>query len=316
MKSINLSINKRTLPTVILSISLLLSIFTYNTLKASSLSPTQVNAIITLLQSFGADQNTINKVRSSLTGQPYSGGTYNDSSRINNNACITFKYDLWIGRTDRETNGEVSKLQRFLIKEGVYPEAIVSGYYGILTARAVMRWQHQHGLTFTNLRSGVGVKTRAKMRELCYGNGGNMAGITGPTTIKVGEQGVWHLSLKNRNANKPGAVYVDYGIVTDVAQPLAKVAMGFDQILPVPVGVSDIELRHTYNSNSLHNGTPSDAGSGLIGSNKHTIRVHYYEFNNFVSDPVVELKRRISERWQKPIRSYQYDVMVVPYTRY
>ena len=57
----------------------------------------------------------------------------------NTGACLSLNNALIIGSTDATTNGEVSKLQRFLISEGVYPEALVTGYYGNLTAQAVMR---------------------------------------------------------------------------------------------------------------------------------------------------------------------------------
>ena len=85
----------------------------------------------------------------------------------NTGACLSLNNALIIGSTDATTNGEVSKLQRFLISEGVYPEALVTGYYGNLTAQAVMRWQKAHGMDFVTLKSGVGPMTRAKMREGC-----------------------------------------------------------------------------------------------------------------------------------------------------
>ncbi|MEY4747046.1 MAG: hypothetical protein RLZZ416_95 [Candidatus Parcubacteria bacterium] len=72
-------------------------------------------------------------------------------------SCLDLKNDLWIGKTDSMTNGEVTKLQRFL---GVQP----TGYYGNLTAEAAMKWQKAHGMDFVTLRSGVGLLTRGKMR--------------------------------------------------------------------------------------------------------------------------------------------------------
>jgi len=81
--------------------------------------------------------------------------------------CLSLSYDLYIGKTDVTTNGEVSKLQNFLRIEGVYPEGQVTGYYGHLTAQAVMRWQKAHGMDFVTLKSGVGKMTRAKMQESC-----------------------------------------------------------------------------------------------------------------------------------------------------
>ena len=89
-------------------------------------------------------------------------------------SCSSFTYDLYIGKSDATTNGEVSKLQRFLIQEGVYPEAKVTGYYGNLTAQAVTRWQKAHGMDFVTLTSGVGSMTRSKIIEGC----GDTSGAT------------------------------------------------------------------------------------------------------------------------------------------
>ncbi len=77
--------------------------------------------------------------------------------------CLNLANALVIGSTDATTNGEVSKLQQFLIAAGVYPEARTTGYYGLLTAQAVVRWQKAHGMDFVTTRSGVGPMTRAKM---------------------------------------------------------------------------------------------------------------------------------------------------------
>jgi len=97
-----------------------------------------------------------------LLGQP--------SSSVGGAArCLDLTQALIIGSTDAATNGEVSKLQRFLIVAGVYPEARITGYYGLLTAQAVVRWQKAHDMDFVTNSSGVGPMTRAKLRERCGG---------------------------------------------------------------------------------------------------------------------------------------------------
>ena len=78
--------------------------------------------------------------------------------------CLDIRNDLYIGKSDSTTNGEVSKLQGFLIEAGVYPEALITGYYGSLTANAVVRWQKAHGMDFVTTSSGVGTMTRDKMK--------------------------------------------------------------------------------------------------------------------------------------------------------
>jgi hypothetical protein len=91
--------------------------------------------------------------------------------------CLDITQDLYIGKTDEVTNGEVSKLQRFLGAyklsvmdpngdSGIPPEELqpVTGYYGNITAANVMGWQKAHGMDFVNLTSGVGPMTRGKMK--------------------------------------------------------------------------------------------------------------------------------------------------------
>lgn len=112
--------------------------------------------IASLLAQINTLQNLIAKLRGETSTSPQSGG-----SGLN---CLTLAHNLWIGKGDAETNGDVSKLQQFLIKEGVYPEGVISGYYGNLTAQAVVRWQKAHGMDFATTRSGVGPMTRERMK--------------------------------------------------------------------------------------------------------------------------------------------------------
>jgi hypothetical protein len=81
--------------------------------------------------------------------------------------CFVPTFDLYIGRDDSQTNGEVKKLQLWLKSEGYFPDAQGTGYYGEKTAEAVMKWQKAHGMDFVTLTSGVGKQTRAKMQEAC-----------------------------------------------------------------------------------------------------------------------------------------------------
>ncbi|OHB17220.1 MAG: hypothetical protein A2913_00185 [Parcubacteria group bacterium RIFCSPLOWO2_01_FULL_40_65] len=68
--------------------------------------------------------------------------------------------DLSIGSQGED----VRALQNFLIKNGVYPEARITGYFGNLTKNAVIRFQQKYAIS---PRIGyVGAKTRAKIKEL------------------------------------------------------------------------------------------------------------------------------------------------------
>ena len=59
--------------------------------QAASLSSTQVQAIVNLLQSFGADSATIANVTAALSGQPTSGGSTGGSTA---GACPALARDL------------------------------------------------------------------------------------------------------------------------------------------------------------------------------------------------------------------------------
>ncbi len=78
----------------------------------------------------------------------------------------TFTKPLYPGLKD----DEVKILQEFLSSQGseIYPEALVTGYFGPLTKRAVQRFQLKHGITTEDDSAFgyVGPKTRGKMNEL------------------------------------------------------------------------------------------------------------------------------------------------------
>jgi len=67
---------------------------------------------------------------------------------------------------------DVTALQQFLLDEGVYPEGLITGYFGNLTKGAVIRFQDKYAediLTPVGLSSGTGYfgpSTRVKMNEL------------------------------------------------------------------------------------------------------------------------------------------------------
>ncbi|MBI2451253.1 MAG: carboxypeptidase regulatory-like domain-containing protein [Parcubacteria group bacterium] len=61
---------------------------------------------------------------------------------------------------------DVKNLQKILFEEGVYPDNIISGYFGSLTKKAVINFQKKYGLSPS--LGFVGSLTRAKLNEL-YG---------------------------------------------------------------------------------------------------------------------------------------------------
>ncbi len=84
-------------------------------------------------------------------------------------ACTQFTRDLRRNSKDSTTGGDVSRLQRFLIEDGVsYPEALVTGTFGPSTERAVQRWQVRRNIVSSGKGYGVvGPATRAAMNRAC-----------------------------------------------------------------------------------------------------------------------------------------------------
>ncbi|MDD5760865.1 MAG: peptidoglycan-binding protein [Candidatus Pacebacteria bacterium] len=78
----------------------------------------------------------------------------------NNPSCAVFSRDLYYGMN----SDEVKCLQRFLANLGpeIYPEGLVTGYYGPLTQAAVQRYQALKGIITTGY---FGPLTRAKVNQ-------------------------------------------------------------------------------------------------------------------------------------------------------
>lgn len=104
----------------------------------AALSSTQINAIISLLESFGSDTQTTENVRAALEGRAQGGNT--------DVACISLTHDLYIGQNDAKTQGDVSELQQFLRQTGDFRYSSITGYYGPVTERAVGRFQERLGV--------------------------------------------------------------------------------------------------------------------------------------------------------------------------
>lgn len=71
---------------------------------------------------------------------------------------LALNFNMRLGSTDASTNGEVTKLQQFLAQDKtIYPEALVTGYFGPKTEAAVKRFQSQNGISPVGI---VGPQTR------------------------------------------------------------------------------------------------------------------------------------------------------------
>ncbi|KKR45002.1 MAG: Cell wall hydrolase, sleb, partial [Parcubacteria group bacterium GW2011_GWA2_40_14] len=90
--------------------------------------------------------------------------------------CVLLNFNLKYRSRDANTNGEVSTLQDFLQSQN-YLSSEPTGYFGILTLKAVKDFQRDNGITPTGY---VGPITRAKINALCgdvtSGGGGGGGG--------------------------------------------------------------------------------------------------------------------------------------------
>ena len=84
--------------------------------------------------------------------------------------CSVLASELAPDATDEDTGGEVSRLQSLLAKDAaVYPEAMVTGYFGPATLAAVKRFQLKQGIVTEDSPAYglVGPATKAALRTVC-----------------------------------------------------------------------------------------------------------------------------------------------------
>jgi hypothetical protein len=163
--------------------------------QAAALTPAQVQSIIGLLQSFGADATTIANVQASLTGQPTTGGSTGGTT-TGGSCTATFNTTLQVG----STGASVMALQKFLnmdsstmvASSGAGSPGLETSTFGPATKAAVIKFQAKYSISPT---SGlVGPLTRAKLNSLCGSTpttpttpGGTTTG-TGSVTIAAAAQ--------------------------------------------------------------------------------------------------------------------------------
>ena len=103
-----------------------------------------------------------------------------------NAASQSFSVRLKVG----VTSDDVKQLQGVLVREGVYPEGIISGYFGSFTRKAVQQFQKKYGIA----NSGevgygeVGPNTRAKLNQLISDSAPTISTpVTSPTQVQSAE---------------------------------------------------------------------------------------------------------------------------------
>ena len=145
--------------------------------QASSLTSGQVSAIISLLQSFGADQSVINNVSAALGGQ-ISGGL----------SCASFA-DVSYGNFDNNPGGRVSQLQTWL---GIPSSTFGFGTYGNKTRSAWNARCGEHSL--------MQPQGGALQVSLSSATAPTTATVTGWYDTKINGEGKYSISFGDGNA--------------------------------------------------------------------------------------------------------------------
>jgi len=114
--------------------------------------------------------------------------------------CVSIVNNLRYKDRDMNKNGEVSTLQDFLQSKN-YLNNEPTGYFGILTVKAVKDFQKASGINPTGY---VGQITRDKIVSItCEGgvhpNNPIIDGISGPQTLNVNQAGTWTVKASDPN---------------------------------------------------------------------------------------------------------------------
>ncbi len=135
--------------------------------QAATLTTPQIQALVSLLKTFGVDEPTVLAVQADLYGVP---------------SLSVPTRTLSLGDTDASTGGQVSVLQRFLAVP-------VTGTFDIVTQQAVQVWQTSHGIVSSGTAEStgygvVGPKTRAAMQKILAAASPSSAPTT-PSSLAV-----------------------------------------------------------------------------------------------------------------------------------
>lgn len=151
------------------AVALALLLGTSMPVRAAALSQTQIQSILNLLTSFGADQATLNNVSGALNGKATTGTTVTTGTTMTGGVCpFTWSRNLTTG----SKGADVMALQKFLNMSsvtmvsttGAGSPGMETSHFGGLTKKAVMKFQIANGISAVG---NVGPMTRAKLNSLC-----------------------------------------------------------------------------------------------------------------------------------------------------
>lgn len=202
------------------------SVLSFAPMVHAALSASQVQAIVSLLQSFGADASTIANVQASLTG-----GTPSVPSSTSSSSSCSFTRDLTTG----STGADVTCLQNAL-RAGGYLTANATGYFGPATQTGVMAWQKAKGIS--PAAGYFGAKSRAAFGGMSTGTGTGTQ--TGPV-ISVGTGTGLKVMLSPTSPN--GTVLVQGQAIGDLAD------FAFANPTGSPITVTNLSFKRVGVSN-------------------------------------------------------------------
>ena len=195
---------------------------------AAGLTQSQVDAILSLLRSFNADQSVVSNVETALTGA---------KPPVSSTFCYNWEKNLRVGDGQRIDTGatgleaDISALYLVLGKyehlfdfdlvaqPGTAGSSMRTSYFSEQLASYVVQFQEKYRseiLTPNGLVRGtgyVGVSTRAKLLRLygCTVSSNRppvISGLDAPTTLAVGEVGTWAVK-----ASDPEGKSLSYSVV-------------------------------------------------------------------------------------------------------
>jgi peptidoglycan hydrolase-like protein with peptidoglycan-binding domain len=209
----------------------------------AALSSSQVQSILSLLSSFGADASTIANVQASLTG-----GT---PVMTPPTSSYTFTRDLKVG----SRGADVTALQQALMAKGFSIPAGATGYFGSQTVAAVIAWQKSAGVS-------PAVGYFGSLSRAAFG-GGSMT-TNPPPPVMVGSGLMVSLAATSPNgtvlvAGQGIGVLADYMFTNPSSSPINVTGLSFKRI-----GVSnDSTMTNVYLYNA---GTRITDSAGVSSS--------------------------------------------------
>lgn len=251
--------------------------------QAAGLSQTQIQSIVSLLASFGADQATINNVTAALNGQATS-GTGGSTGGSTGGACPALSRDLQQG----SSGADVKALQVFLngsastqvAASGAGSPGMETMTFGPATKAAVIKFQTANNVSPN--AGYVGAKTRAAIAAACGGSTGGSTGGTGTTggmvTVSAAAQPVNSLAPQ-------GASRVPFTTFTITNNSSAAVTVNSVTVQRVGLGVdanfsgivlldsNGLQIGTAKTLNSNHQANVGDVGWSIPAGTSQTYTV-------------------------------------------